>query len=78
MSFWLRRCSEQSRVPTASTVPNWSPSTCTSTCHSRARKRSTKQSPLPNATSASCIADSKAAATSSGSCTTFRPRPPPP
>ena len=31
-SFWCRRCSEQSRVPTTTTLPCWSASTCASTC----------------------------------------------
>ena len=36
-SFWLRRCSEQSRVPTTMTLPCWSASTCASTWRDRSR-----------------------------------------
>ena len=45
----------QSRVPTATTLPAPSPRICTSTWRGRARNRSMKQSPLPNASSASCV-----------------------
>src|SRR5687768_18131285 len=43
-SFWLRRCSEQSRVPTTTTLPWVSASTWASTCRGLSRKRSTKHS----------------------------------
>ena len=36
-SFWLRRCNEQSRVPTTTTLPCVSASTCASTCRDRSR-----------------------------------------
>ena len=78
ISFWLRRCSEQSRVPIALTSPCVSARICTSTWRGRSRNRSRKQSPLPNATSASRVADSNASSTSSSRRTTLRPRPPPP
>src|SRR3954465_12433215 len=48
-SFWLRRCSEQSRVPTTMTLPWVSASTCASTCRGLSRKRSPKHSPRAEA-----------------------------
>ncbi len=78
MSFWLRRCMEQSRSPTTTTPPRPSPSTCTSMCRGLSRKRSTKHSPRPNAAVASRVAASNASATSDSSRTTLSPRPPPP
>ncbi|SIN10305.1 Uncharacterised protein [Mycobacteroides abscessus subsp. abscessus] len=77
-SFWLRRCREQSRVPSTTTPPAASATTCASTCRGRSRKRSTKHSPRPKAPRASRAAASKASPTSSTSRTTRIPRPPPP
>ena len=39
-TFWLRRCSEQSRSPSATTLPLPSPKICTSTWRASATKRS--------------------------------------
>ena len=77
-SFWWRRCSEQSRVETTTTVPCWSARHCVSTCRGRSRYRSTKHSPRPNAATASRVADSNISSISLDSRATFRPRPPPP
>ena len=33
ITFWLRRCTEQSRTPGAQTVPYWSAITCLSLIH---------------------------------------------
>ena len=77
-SFWWRRCSEQSRVETTTTVPCSSARHCVSTCRGRSRYRSTKHSPRPNAATASRTADSNISSISSTVRATFRPRPPPP
>ena len=37
-TFWLRRCTEQSRSPRASTVPSARPRICTSTCRTRGKE----------------------------------------
>src|ERR671920_395534 len=57
-SFWLRRCSEQSRVPTTITFPWVSASTCASTWRGLSRNFSTKDSPRPNAETPSRTAQS--------------------
>ena len=57
-SFWLRRCSEQSRVPSTTTWPCVSAITCASTWRGRSRNCSTKHSPRPKAVIASRTADS--------------------
>ncbi len=77
-SFWLRRCSEQSRVPTTTTLPWVSASTCASTWRGLSRNRSTKHSPRPNAETASRTAESNSSGISSMVRATFNPRPPPP
>ena len=77
-SFWCRRCSEQSRVETTTTVPCSSARHCVSTCRGRSRYRSTKHSPRPNAAMASRTADSNISSISSTVRATLRPRPPPP
>ena len=77
-SFWCRRCSEQSRVETTTTLPCWSARHWVSTWRGLSRNFSTKHSPRPNAETASRTADSKASATSSISRATLSPRPPPP
>ena len=51
-SFWLRRCTEQSRSPSATTRPSASPRTCTSTCRTRGKNRSTSTAGSPNIRSA--------------------------
>ncbi len=49
MTFWLRRCTEQSRTPSAQAVPCPSAMTCTSTCRAPVTSRSRKTTPEPNA-----------------------------
>src|SRR3569833_1514225 len=51
-SFWLRRCREQSRVPTTITLPCVSARTWASTCRGLSRNFSTKHSPRPKAAAA--------------------------
>ena len=53
MTFWLRRCTVQSRTPTAQAVPCPSAMSWTSTCRAPVTSRSRKTTPLPNARSAS-------------------------
>ena len=77
-SFWLRRWSEQSRVPTTITLPWVSASTWASTCRGLSRNFSTKHSPRPKAETASRTAESKSSGISSLLRTTLSPRPPPP
>jgi hypothetical protein len=55
MIFWLRRCTEQSRTPTAQAVPCPSAMTWTSTCLAPVTRRSRKTTPLPNARAASWL-----------------------
>ena len=55
MTFWLRRCTEQSRTPSAQAVPWPSAITCTSTCRAPVTSRSRNTTPLPNARSASWL-----------------------
>ena len=57
-SFWWRRCSEQSRVETTTTLPCWSARHWVSTWRGWSRNCSTKHSPRPNALTASRTADS--------------------
>ena len=42
ITFWLRRCTEQSRTPGAHTLPCWSAMTCTSMCRPPSTSRSMK------------------------------------
>ena len=53
MTFWLRRCTEQSRTPSAQAVPWPSAITWTSTCRAPVTRRSRNTTPLPNARCAS-------------------------
>ena len=53
MTFWLRRCTEQSRTPSAQAFPWLSAMTCTSTCRAPVTSFSRKTTPLPKARSAS-------------------------
>ena len=53
MTFWLRRCTEQSRTPIAHAVPWPSAMTCTSTCRAPVTSFSRKTTPEPNARCAS-------------------------
>ena len=55
MTFWLRRCSEQSRTPSAHAVPWPSAITWTSTCRAPVTSRSRNTTPLPKARSASWL-----------------------
>jgi hypothetical protein len=58
MSFWLRRCTEQSRTPRPRPVE---PSliSCTSTCRAPVTSRSRNTTPLPKARTASSRVRSK-------------------
>ena len=56
ISFWWRRCTEQSRSPRWTTLPKLSPMTWISTCRGCSRYFSTYTAPLPNAASASFCA----------------------
>ena len=56
MTFWWRRWREQSRVPSAHTVPCASARICTSTCRPPSTYGSTKTSPSPKALAASARA----------------------
>ncbi len=78
MTFWLRRCSEQSRTPSAQAVPRPSAMTCTSMCRAPVTSRSRNTTPLPNERSASSLVRWKASESSSSDRTTRMPRPPPP
>ena len=71
ITFWCRRCSEQSRSPSAHTVPCASASTCTSTCRAPSAYGSTKTSPSPKAAAASA----RAAASSASSAAEFADHP---
>ena len=53
MIFWLRRCTEQSRTPSAQAVPRPSAMTCTSTCRAPVTNRSRNTTPEPKERSAS-------------------------
>ena len=76
-TFWWRRWTEQSRVPSAAVVS--SPDTiCTSTWRPASTYGSTKTVPSPNALSASAPAASISACSRSRVRTTRMPRPPPP
>ena len=55
MIFWLRRCTEQSRTPSAHAVPWPSAITWTSTCRAPVTRRSRNTTPLPKARSASWL-----------------------
>lgn len=77
-SFWWRRCSEQSRVETITTLPCRSARHWVSTCRGLSRYCSTKHSPRPKAATASRTAESYSSGISSSVRATFRPRPPPP
>ena len=72
-SFWWRRCSEQSRVETTTTLPCASARHWVSTCRGWSRYRSTKHSPRPNAATASRTADSYSSGISSSVRATLRP-----
>ena len=66
MIFWLRRCTEQSRTPSAQAVPWPSAITWTSTCRAPVTSRSRNTVPLPNARSASALVRSNASVRSRG------------
>ena len=53
MTFWLRRCTEQSRTPTAQAVPWPSAMTWTSMCRAPVTSFSRKTTPEPKARCAS-------------------------
>ena len=78
MTFWLRRCTEQSRTPSAHAVPSPSAITWTSTCRAPVTRRSRNTTPLPNARAASSLVRAYASESSSAERTTRMPRPPPP
>ncbi len=77
-TFWLRRWSEQSRVPRASTSPKPSPNTWTSTCRARRTSRSRKTPELAKLLAATLRTVSQAARSSSGDAQARIPIPPPP
>ena len=78
MTFWLRRCNEQSRTPSAQAVPWPSAMTCTSMCRAPVTSRSRNTTPLPNARWASSLVRLNASTSSASEVTTRMPRPPPP
>ncbi len=77
-TFWCRRCSVQSRTPTAHTVPYPSAITWTSTWRAAGIIFSRNTVGSPNANRASPCAAVSAAVSSASACTTRMPRPPPP
>ena len=77
-TFWCLRCTEQSRRPSANTVPWRSAAICTSTWRAPEIALSAKRVPSPKALAASVSALSKAASSSSALRTRRMPRPPPP
>ncbi|CAM5323130.1 hypothetical protein SALBM217S_01640 [Streptomyces griseoloalbus] len=78
ITFWCLRWREQSRVPSAHTVPWVSARTCTSTWRPFSRYGSTNTSPSPKALAASARAATSSASRSARRRTTRMPRPPPP
>ena len=78
MTFWLRRCTEQSRTPSAQAVPCPSAMTCTSTWRAPVTRLSRKTTPLPKARSASSRVRAYASVMSASDRITRMPRPPPP
>ncbi len=78
MSFWWRRCTEQSRSLRCTTRPCVSPKTWISTCRGRSRYFSMYTASLPKAASASPRASWKWRPKSSSSGATRIPFPPPP
>jgi len=77
-TFWCLRCTEQSRRPSANTVPCRSAAICTSTWRAPKTAASANSVPSPKALAASVVALSNAARSSPGSRTSRMPRPPPP
>ena len=77
MSFWFRRCSEQSRTPKHWTVPKRSARICTSRCRPRSTRRSMNSRSFPATRRDSSLADVNAPSSSSGRRTGRIPRPPP-
>jgi hypothetical protein len=78
MIFWFRRCTEQSRTPSAQAVPCPSAISWTSTCRAPVISRSRKTVPLPNARCASWLVRSNVSVRSPGVVMARMPRPPPP
>jgi hypothetical protein len=78
ITFWLRRCTLQSRTPTAQVVPAPSAITWTSTWRALSTNCSRNTAGSPKASSASPRAEARAPAIWSGERTTRIPRPPPP
>src|SRR6266550_4100499 len=78
ISFWWRRCTEQSRSHRCMTRPCVSPMSWISMWRGRARYFSMYTSSEPNAASASCFASENAWGNASPSCATRMPFPPPP
>ena len=76
MTFWLRRCTLQSRTPSVHTVPAASATTCTSTCRPPLIARSRNIVASPAVLAASELARSNASSGSSGDMTSRIPRPP--
>ena len=78
ITFWCRRCTEQSRSPRWTADPRASASTCTSRWRGRATSLSRRSLSSPNDAAASRRAAPTAAGTSEASRAIFIPLPPPP
>ena len=78
ITFWLCRCTLQSRQPTAQVVPHESATIWTSMCLAAGMAFSQNTVGSPNASSASVRAEASAAAIPASSVTIRMPRPPPP
>ena len=78
MTFWCRRCTEQSRSKRWMTVPWVSARICTSMCRGLTTACSMNTVGSPNADSASRIAASTDPRSAPSSSTLRMPRPPPP
>ncbi len=77
-TFWWRRCTEQSRSPSATTRPSASPRICTSTWRARSTNRSRNTAASPKNRSARVRAVSYAVRSAASSRATLMPIPPPP
>ena len=78
ITFWLRRCREQSRSPKITTLPCLSPKTWNSIWRGWVNNFSIYNVSSPNADAASFLVSWYASAISSALCTGRIPRPPPP
>ena len=78
ITFWLRRCTLQSRTPSVHTVPLASATTCTSMWWPPRMARSRNTVASPAVFDASELARSNASSSCSADRTSRMPRPPPP